>query len=202
MLRFFYFPDKKLYNHCNKQAGHASNRQIEAKSTTGSREVKKWRLILKNSMTDFSGTYICSYWRWARIRTLQKRSLRKRSSRLWRNTDISAEAVPSNPGSARLPRTSISPKPVHSETLSELPDASDVEEICIRKDDALSIYKVLHCLSEPYKEVFTLRVLGDLSYKEIAEIFGKQETWARVTYHRAKLKIQEHLPDESFRRNR
>ena len=93
-------------------------------------------------------------------------------------------------------------KPVHSETLDELPDASDVEEICIRKDDALSIYKVLHCLSEPYKEVFTLRVLGDLSYKEIAEIFGKQETWARVTYHRAKLKIQEHFPDESFRRNR
>lgn len=93
-------------------------------------------------------------------------------------------------------------KPVHSETLDELPDASDVEEICIHKDDALSIYKVLHCLSEPYKEVFTLRVLGDLSYKEIAEIFGKQETWARVTYHRAKLKIQEHFPDESFRRNR
>ncbi len=93
-------------------------------------------------------------------------------------------------------------KPVHSETLDELPDASDVEEICIRKNDALSIYKVLHCLSEPYKEVFTLRVLGDLSYKEIAEIFGKQETWARVTYHRAKLKIQEHFPDESFRRNR
>jgi hypothetical protein len=27
-----------------------------------------------------------------------------------------------------------------------------VEEICIRKDDALSIYKVLHCLSEPYKK--------------------------------------------------
>ena len=93
-------------------------------------------------------------------------------------------------------------KPVHSETLDELPDASDVEEICIRKNDALSIYKVLHCLSEPYKEVFTLRVLGDLSYKEIAEIFGKQETWARVTYHRAKLKIQAHFPDESFRRNR
>jgi RNA polymerase sigma-70 factor (ECF subfamily) len=52
------------------------------------------------------------------------------------------------------------------------------------------------------RKVFTLRVLGDLSYKEIAEIFGKQETWARVTYHRAKLKIQEHFPDESFRRNR
>ncbi|WP_334309482.1 hypothetical protein [[Clostridium] scindens] len=36
-----------------------------------------------------------------------------------------------------------------------------------------------------------LRVLGDLSFREIGEIFGKQETWARVTYHRARLKIKE-----------
>ncbi|MFR5584874.1 MAG: RNA polymerase sigma factor [[Clostridium] scindens] len=63
--------------------------------------------------------------------------------------------------------------------------------MCIRKDEALSIYKILHCLEEPYKEVFILRVLGDLSFREIGEIFGKQETWARVTYHRARLKIKE-----------
>ncbi len=84
-------------------------------------------------------------------------------------------------------------KPIHSDTLKALPDASNVENICIRKDEALSIYKVLHCLNEPYKEVFTLRVLGDLSFKEIAEIFEKQENWARVTYHRARLKIREHI---------
>ena len=52
--------------------------------------------------------------------------------------------------------------------------------MCIRKDEALSIYKILHCLEEPYKEVFILRVLGDLSFREIGEIFGKQETWARA----------------------
>ena len=37
-------------------------------------------------------------------------------------------------------------KPVHSEMTEELPDDSDIEDICIRKDEALSIYKVLHCL--------------------------------------------------------
>ena len=74
---------------------------------------------------------------------------------------------------------------------SWLPDDSDIESMCIRKDEALSIYKILHCLEEPYKEVFILRVLGDLSFREIGEIFGKQETWARVTYHRARLKIKE-----------
>lgn len=67
------------------------------------------------------------------------------------------------------------------------------EEICLRRDGALSIYKVLHCIEEPYKEVFTLRTLGDLSFREIGEIFGRKEGWARVTYHRAKLKLQELL---------
>ena len=66
----------------------------------------------------------------------------------------------------------------------------DLESACIRKDDALSIYKILHYLEEPYKEVFTLRTLGELSFREIGEIFGRKEGWARVTYHRAKEKIR------------
>ncbi|MCI9217121.1 RNA polymerase sigma factor [Lachnospiraceae bacterium 42-17] len=66
---------------------------------------------------------------------------------------------------------------------------------CIKKEQALSVYKVLHLLEEPYKEVFTLRTLGELSYKEIGEIFGRGEGWARVNYHRAKLKIQEMIKE-------
>lgn len=63
----------------------------------------------------------------------------------------------------------------------------------IQREEVISIYKALHCLEEPYKEVFGLRTLGELSYREIGEIFGKSESWARVTYHRAKLKIREQL---------
>lgn len=69
------------------------------------------------------------------------------------------------------------------------------ETLCIRREEALSVYKVLHLLQEPYKEVFTLKTLGELSYREIGEIFGKGEGWARVTYHRAKLKIQERIKE-------
>ena len=69
------------------------------------------------------------------------------------------------------------------------------EKFYIRKEETLSIYKVLHLLQEPYKEVFTLRTLGELSYREIGEIFGKGEGWARVIYHRAKLKIQEMIKE-------
>ena len=70
---------------------------------------------------------------------------------------------------------------------------TNIEHEYIQKEDALSVYKVLHLLNEPYKEIFLLRTLGDLSFKEIGDIFHKTESWARVTYHRARLKIQESL---------
>lgn len=60
-----------------------------------------------------------------------------------------------------------------------------------QKDTALRIHLLLHQMKEPYKEVFQLRVFGELSFKEIGMIFSKTENWARVTYHRAKLKLQE-----------
>jgi len=71
--------------------------------------------------------------------------------------------------------------------------ATSIEQEYIQKEDKLSVYKVLHFLDEPYKEIFLLRTLGDLSFKEIADVFHKTESWARVTYHRARLKIQEAL---------
>ena len=46
-------------------------------------------------------------------------------------------------------------------------------------------------MEEPYKEVFQLRVFGELSFVEIAKLFGKTDSWARVTYHRARIKMQE-----------
>lgn len=53
----------------------------------------------------------------------------------------------------------------------------------------MRILEYLHGIEEPYKEVFMLRVFGELSFKKISEIFGKTESWARVTYHRAKVKL-------------
>lgn len=71
-----------------------------------------------------------------------------------------------------------------------------VEETVIRRNEVLSIYKVLKFLEEPYREVFILRTMNELSFKEIGMIYERKEGWARVTYHRAKLKIQEMLGKE------
>ena len=73
------------------------------------------------------------------------------------------------------------------------PNNGNIEEIIFDKETAFAIHKVLHTLEEPYKEVFSLRTFGELSFKQIAELFEKTETWARVTYHRARLKIKEEL---------
>lgn len=58
-------------------------------------------------------------------------------------------------------------------------------------ETAFDLHKILHTLDEPYKEVFWLRTFGELSFQKIAELFGHSESWARVTYHRARLKIIE-----------
>ena len=52
---------------------------------------------------------------------------------------------------------------------------------------------LLHDMEDPYKEVFELRVFGELSFAQIGAIFRKTESWARVTYHRARLKLKERM---------
>lgn len=67
------------------------------------------------------------------------------------------------------------------------------EQGLINGEDILQIHKAIHILQEPYKEVLSLRIFGELSFKQIAEIFEKTESWARVTFHRAKIKLREDL---------
>ena len=69
----------------------------------------------------------------------------------------------------------------------------DIAELFEEKELAGRAFSVLRALEEPYKEVFMLSVFGGLSLKDISAMFGKSESWARVTYYRAKQKIMEGL---------
>lgn len=70
---------------------------------------------------------------------------------------------------------------------------SGPEQAAVDRDSSFRIHMALHQLEEPYREVFELRVFGELSFHEIGMIFSKTENWARVTYHRARLKLQERM---------
>lgn len=65
------------------------------------------------------------------------------------------------------------------------------------QEQALTIYQYLHRLKDPYKEVFMLRVLGELQFKEISDICGKSESRAKVTFYRAKNKLIELMEEEN-----
>lgn len=69
----------------------------------------------------------------------------------------------------------------------------NIEQKLINNETAFEIHKALHNLNEPYKEVFSLRMFGELSFLQIAELFEKTESWARVTFHRAKIKLREEI---------
>lgn len=72
-------------------------------------------------------------------------------------------------------------------------DEFSLEALLINKESAFEIHKVIHRLDEPYREVFSLRVFGELTFAEIGELFDKSESWARVTFHRTKIKLREVL---------
>ncbi len=66
------------------------------------------------------------------------------------------------------------------------------------QEEARLIRKILHDMSDPYKEVFMWRVFGELSFNEIADLYGKTDNWACVTYHRARKMIQSRLEEIEY----
>ncbi|MEE1002195.1 MAG: sigma-70 family RNA polymerase sigma factor [Acutalibacteraceae bacterium] len=68
-----------------------------------------------------------------------------------------------------------------------------IEDAFVQKELSQKALICLHDLEEPYKEVFMLTVFGGFSLKDISSTFGKSESWARVTFYRAKQKLLERM---------
>lgn len=87
-------------------------------------------------------------------------------------------------------------KPTQDISELQIPDPrKSIEERVEDRHQAMEIHKLLHDLPEPYKEVFSLRVFGQLSFGDIGGLFGKTANWACVTYHRARAKILEQMEE-------
>ena len=72
------------------------------------------------------------------------------------------------------------------EDMTDTGIGEQLEQSFIENEEKLIVYKKIQELQSPMKDVFLLRLTGDLSFKEIGNIFGKTENWARVTYYRGK----------------
>lgn len=78
----------------------------------------------------------------------------------------------------------------------------DFTDALVERDRAMVAQRLLHCLPEPYKEVFTLRTYCELSHRDIGALFEKSEAWSRVTYHRARGMLQNAFEEEENVRNK
>lgn len=65
-------------------------------------------------------------------------------------------------------------------------NAPDSDEMLLYSEQKMAVMKALHRMKEPVREVMYLRIFGELSFKEIGEVLGQSETWARVTFYRGK----------------
>ena len=73
---------------------------------------------------------------------------------------------------------------------------SDFVDQLILSDRAMTAHHLLHKLSEPYREVFTLRTFCDMDHAQIGELFGKSASWARVTYYRARMMLLDQMKEK------
>lgn len=72
-------------------------------------------------------------------------------------------------------------------------DQPGLEEAVINREMYRKVLKALQILKDPYRDVFILHAIGEVKLKEIAFIYEKTESWARVTYFRAKQLIAQEV---------
>lgn len=77
------------------------------------------------------------------------------------------------------------------EAVTDLPGTASTEEAALGSLSRQELFRRIHSLPEKTREVVYLRLSGELPFGEIGAILGESETWARVTFYRAKQKLME-----------
>ena len=84
--------------------------------------------------------------------------------------------------------------PADEATLTVSPEPG-MEQVLQDQETAQKLHELLHQLQEPYKEVFSLRVFGELPFSQIGALFGKTDSWARLIFYRAKKELRRGLDE-------
>lgn len=72
----------------------------------------------------------------------------------------------------------------------------NIEEDMITKDNIIELFKKIHMLDIDTREIIYLKIIRNFTFKEISQILGKNEEWARTKFYRGKLKLKEILKNE------
>jgi len=86
---------------------------------------------------------------------------------------------------------------IPTEWKEQQPSETNTEKQVLTKLELIDVLKEMQKLPYKMREVIYLRITGDFSFKEIGEILGQSENWARVNFYRGKeLLLKERMKDE------
>ena len=76
-----------------------------------------------------------------------------------------------------------------------VPDVSQPgpEETLSEREEQAALRRAVAALPEDYRDVVILHVYGEIPLKEISAMKGKSESWAKVTYYRARQMLKQEL---------
>lgn len=77
----------------------------------------------------------------------------------------------------------------YEESLLNFPAKQNIENDVFSNKDKVELFRMINTLDIQSKEVVYLRLTGELSFAEIGDVLNQSETWARVTFYRAKKKL-------------
>ena len=80
---------------------------------------------------------------------------------------------------------------LNEENTLNIESSQNIENEYIEKENESAVLEKIKTLDEVSQRVMFLRIKGEMSFKEIGDILGKSENWARVTFYRAKQKVKE-----------
>lgn len=75
--------------------------------------------------------------------------------------------------------------------IGEIKSDYDMEMEFIDNEETEILYKHMKKLDEPVRELIHLKLSTELTFKDIAQIIEKTESWARVNFYRGKEKLKE-----------
>lgn len=74
---------------------------------------------------------------------------------------------------------------------------TSAEAEIISSENRVELMKALQQLEGTAREVIYMRLFGELSFREIGEVLGRSENWARVTYYRGKERLKKTISEEA-----
>ena len=74
---------------------------------------------------------------------------------------------------------------------------TSAEAQIISSENRVELMRTLQQLDGAAREVIYMRLFGELSFREIGEVLGRSENWARVTYYRGKERLKKTISEAS-----